>query len=316
MEKGNSILYKIRKGDKLDNLDIKILSRLLNNCRESDRQTGKELGISGGSVKARIRKMEDSQIIEKFIIKVDPPVLGLGVLYIVVSGQNIKEILEQTSLIGKPFVVVPCVGGVVVCGIVVKENLQEKIELAKKLMKDLKVLSIFEAENHGFNSNFTKTDLEILKQLMKDPQQKIESISKKTNLSTKTITRCIEKLDENEGIQFTLVYDPTKIKGFIPHAVLTWIDGDLKETLKKMEKKFSDSFLQIPFIAKNQIVLFMYSKDIYNMDILTQKVRNMDNVKSADLFIPKKIIFFHEWLELAIDESKKSPTLHLVYQTN
>lgn len=316
MEKGISILYKIRKGDKLDNLDIKILSRLLNNCRESDRQTGKELGISGGSVKARIRKMEDAQIIEKFIIKVDPPVLGLGVLYIVVSGQNIKEILEQTSLIGKPFVVVPCVGGVVVCGIVVKENLQEKIELAKKLMKDLKVLSIFEAENTGFDSNFTKTDLEILKQLMKDPQQKIESISKKTNLSTKTITRCIEKLDENEGIQFTLVYDPTKIKGFIPHAVLTWIDGDLKETLKKMEKKFSDSFLQIPFIAKNQIVLFMYSKDIYNMDILTQKVRNMDNVKSADLFIPKKIIFFHEWLELAIDESKKSPTLHLVYQTN
>lgn len=316
MEKGISILYKIRKGDKLDNLDIKILSRLLNNCRESDRQTGKELGISGGSVKARIRKMEDAQIIEKFIIKVDPPVLGLGVLYIVVSGQNIKEILEQTSLIGKPFVVVPCVGGVVVCGIVVKENLQEKIELAKKLMKDLKVLSIFEAENTGFNSNFTKTDLEILKQLMKDPQQKIESISKKINLSTKTITRCIEKLDENEGIQFTLVYDPTKIKGFIPHAVLTWIDGDLKETLKKMEKKFSDSFLQIPFIAKNQIVLFMYSKDIYNMDILTQKVRNMDNVKSADLFIPKKIIFFHEWLELAIDESKKSPTLHLVYQTN
>ncbi len=316
MEKGISILYKIRKGDKLDNLDIKILSRLLNNCRESDRQTGKELGISGGSVKARIRKMEDAQIIEKFIIKVDPPVLGLGVLYIVVSGQNIKEILEQTSLIGKPFVVVPCVGGVVVCGIVIKENLQEKIELAKKLMKDLKVLSIFEAEPPGFNSNFTKTDLEILKQLMKDPRQKIESISKKTNLSTKTITRCIEKLDENEGIQFTLVYDPTKIKGFIPHAVLTWIDGDLKETLKKMEKKFSDSFLQIPFIAKNQIVLFMYSKDIYNMDILTQKVRNMDNVKSADLFIPKKIIFFHEWLELAIDESKKSPTLHLVYQTN
>ena len=316
MEKGISILYKIRKGDKLDNLDIKILSRLLNNCRESDRQTGKELGISGGSVKARIRKMEDTQIIEKFIIKVDPPVLGLGVLYIVVSGQNIKEILEQTSLIGKPFVVVPCVGGVVVCGIVVKENLQEKIELAKKLMKDLKVLSIFEAENPGFNSNFTKTDLEILKQLMKDPRQKIESISKKTNLSTKTITRCIEKLDENEGIQFTLVYDPTKIKGFIPHAILTWIDGDLKETLKKMEKKFSDSFLQIPFIAKNQIVLFMYSKDIYNMDILTQKVRNMDNVKSADLFIPKKIIFFHRWLELAIDESKKSPTLHLVYQTN
>ncbi len=309
-------MYKEYKGAKLDNLDIKILSRLLNNCRESDRQIGKELGISGGSVRARIRKMEDAQIIEKFTIKVDPPVLGLGVLYIVVSGQNIKEILKQISLVGKPFFVVPCVGGVTVCGIVAKENLEEKIELANNLMRDVRVLSIFEAENPGFNSNLTKTDLEILEQLMNDPRQKIENLSKKTNLSTKTVTRCIEKLNENEGIQFTLVYDPAKIKGFIPHAILTWIDGDLKETLKKLENKFSEAFLQIPFIAKNQIVLFMYSKDIYEMDDLTHKVRNMDNVKSADLFIPKKIIFLHNWLEFAINESKKSPTLHLVYQTN
>lgn len=300
----------------MDNLDIKILSRLLNNCRESDRQIGKELGISGGSVRARIRKMEDSQVIENFSIKVDPPVLGLGVLYIVVSGQNIKEILEQISLVGKPFFVVPCVGGVTVCGIVVKENLKEKIKLVNELMKDVRILSIFEAENPGFNSNLTKTDLEILNQLMKDPRQKIENVSRKTGLSTKTVTRCIEKLNENEGIQFTLIYDPTKIQDFISHAVITWIDGDLKKSLKKMEEKFSDSFLQIPFIAKNQIVLFMYSRDIYEMDELTQKVRNLENVKSADLFIPKKITFLNEWLEIAINELKKSPTLHLVYQTN
>jgi len=300
----------------LDNLDIKILSRLLNNCRESDRQIGKELGISGGSVRARIRKMEGAQVIEKFTIKVDPPVLGLGVLYIVVTGQNIKEIIEQISLVGNPFFVVPCVGGVTVCGIVVKGNLNEKIELANKLMKDVRVLSIFEAENPGFDSNLTKTDLEILERLMKDPREKIENISKMTNFSTKTITRCIEKLNENEGVQFTLVYNPAKIKGFIPHAILTWIEGDLKETLKKMERKFSESFLQFPFIAKNQIVLFMYSKDIYDMDELTQKFITIDNVKSADLFIPKKITFLNEWLKLAIDESKNSPTLHLLYQTN
>ena len=151
---------------------------------------------------------------------------------------------------------------------------------------------------------------------MKNPREKIENISKKTNFSTKTITRCIEKLNENEGIQFTLVYDPAKITGFIPHAILTWIEGDLKKTLKKMEKQFSESFLQIPFIAKNQIVLFMYSKDIFEMDNLTQKVRNIENVKSADLFIKKKINFVNEWLEMAITESKNSPTLHLLYQTN
>ena len=244
----------------MDNLDMKILSRLLNNCRESDRQIGIELGISGGAVRARIRKMEEKKIIEKFFVKVEPPVLGYGVLYFVVSGEDINEVFDQVSLVGEPYFVVPCVGGITVCGIVVKENLEQRIELASKLMKDVRVLSIFEAENPGFSSNLTKTDLEILDELIKDPRQKIEKIAKNTKMSTKTITRCIEKLHENDGIQFTLIYDPKKIEDFIPHAILTWIDGDLKETLENMNKTFSKSYLQIPFIAKNQIVLFMYSE--------------------------------------------------------
>lgn len=300
----------------MDNLDIKILSRLLNNCRESDRQIGKELGISGGAIRARIKKMQESKIIEKFTIKVEPPILGLGVLYIVVSGQNIKDILEQIRLVGEPFFVVPCVGGITVCSIVIKENLQQKIELANKLMKDVRVLSIFEAESPGYSSNLTKTDLEILEYLIKEPRQKIEKIAKEMSMSTKTVTRCIDKLQKNNGIQFTLIYNPRKIEGFISHAILAWIDGNLKETLDKMNSELSESFIQIPFIAKNQIVLFMYSHDIFEMDELTKIVRNMNGVKSADLFIPKEISFPMKWLEQAINIAKKSPTLHISYQTN
>ena len=295
---------------------MKILSRLLNNCRESDRQIGMKLGISGGAVHSRIKKMEESKIIEEFFIKVEPSVFGYGVLYFVVSGENINEILEQANLVGKPYFVVPCVGGISVCSVVVKENMKQKIEIISKLMKDVRVLSIFEAENPGFISNLTKTDLEILEKLITDPRQKIEKIAKNTNLSTKTITRCIEKLHENDGIQFTLIYDSTKIKEFIPHAILTWIEGNLKETLEDMNNTFSESYLQIPFIAKNQIVLFMYSDNIFKMDELTQKVRTIKNVKSADLFIPKKIRFYIKWLEDSINNFKKSSKLHLTYQTN
>ena len=309
-------MYEDGIGDKMDNLDMKILSRLLNNCRESDRQIGIELGISGGAVRARIRKMQKKKIIEEFFIKVEPPVLGYGILYFVVSGQNINEILDQASLVGEPYFMVPCVGGITVCGISIKENLNQKIELAKKLMKDVRVLSIFEAENPGFSSNLTKTDLEILGELIKNPRQKIEQIAKNTKMSTKTITRCIEKLHENDGIQFTLVYDPGKIENFIPHAILTWIKGDLKETLENLNNAFSESYLQIPFIAKNQIVLFMYSDNIFKMDELTQKVRDIKNIESADLFIPKKILFYVKWIEKAINDFKKSPKLHLTYQTN
>ncbi len=293
---------------------MQILSRLLNNCRESDRQIGKNIGISGGAVKSRIGKMLKNKIIEYFALKIEPPVLGYGVIYIVVTGKDLEDILQQVKLIGEPFFVVPCVGGITVCSIVVKENVQQKIELAKNLMKDVRVLTIFEAENPGVNSNLTKTDLHIINELMKDPRQKIESIAKSTNLSTKTITRSIEKLQNDDAIQFTLIYNPTKIKGYIPHAILTWINGDLKKTLEILKNEFSEHFMQIPFVAKNQIVLFMYSDNIFKLDELTQNVRKMPGINSADLFIPKKIALPQKWIKDAILEAKKSPVLHLLYQ--
>jgi len=313
-----SFLYLVRskKGDKLDKNDMKILSRLLNNCRESDRQIGKQIGISGGAVKSRIEKMIKNGIIEYFALKIEPPVLGYGVLYIVVTGQDLDTILHQVKLIGEPFFVVPCVGGVTVCSIVVKGNTQQKLELAKNLMKDVKVLNIFEAENPGITSNLTKTDLHIISELMKDPRQKIEELAKKTNLSTKTLARSLEKLQNDDAVQFTLIYEPTKIESYIPFCILTWIDGDLKETLSFLENEFSEHFLQKPFIAKNQIVLFMYSDNIFKLDKLTQQVRKIQNIRSADLFIPKKIAFPQEWIKDAVIEAKKSPKLHLIYQTN
>ena len=135
-------------------------------------------------------------------------------------------------------------------------------------------------------------------------------------MSSKTVTRSLEKLYADEGFQFTLIYDPTKIQGYIPYAILTWIRGDMKKVLRRLEGKFSNSFLQKPFIAKNQIVLFFYSDDIFNLDDLTQKVRNVPGVESADLFIPKKINFPQQWIIDAIKEAKKSPSLHLVYPTH
>ncbi len=110
---------------------MKILNLLLDNCRESDRQIGKKIGITGSAVKSRIQKMEKNGVIEKYTLKIEPPILGYNLFYFVVTGQNQEDILEQAKLIGEPYVVVPCVGGITVCGIVVKENIEQKIELAK-----------------------------------------------------------------------------------------------------------------------------------------------------------------------------------------
>jgi len=300
----------------MDKLDMKILSILLDNCREPDRQIGKKIGITGGAVKSRIQRMEKNGVIEKFTLKIEPPVLGYNLFYVVVTGQNQEDVLKQASLVGEPFLVVPCVGGITVCGIVVTENIEQKINLAKNLMKDVRVLSIFQAENIGIPTNFTRTDLEIIEKLIKNPRIKIEDLAKLTKLSTKTVTRALEKFHKDDAIVFTLIYDPVKLSGYIPYAIIVGVNENLEEMLPNLEKKFSGSFLQKPFLAKNQIVLFMYSDDIFKLDHLTQKVRETKGVVTADLFIPKKITFPIKWVIDAINSSKSSKKLHLLYQTH
>ena len=303
------------KLSKIDNLDVRILSNLLNNCRESDRQIGQKIGLSGVAVKSRINKMLKSKLIEKFTLKIEPHLLGYNVIYLVTTGQDVNEIVKQVKLVGEPFFIVPCVGGISACGIVVKGEVEQKIAIINNLLKEVRILNIFEAEDAGIKSNLTKTDLDVIEQLLKDPQEQIDIIAKNLHLSTKTVTRSIEKLQKNPAFQFTLTYDPSKIKPYISHAILCVVNGSIQNLLKTLEKQFEDHFMQIPFIAKNQIALFLYSEDIFEMDEMVQKARSVENVISAENFMPKKISVPYDCIRNAIKENRKSERLHLLRVT-
>ncbi len=291
---------------------MQILSRLLNNCRTPDRQIGKEIRISGVAIKSRIQKMMDKKIIEEFALKIEPPVLGYSVLYFVVTGKELDYILSKIRLVGEPFFVVPCVGGVTVCSIVVRDDPTQKMELAKNLLKDVRVLSVFEAKNPEIRSDLTKTDIEIIDILLKDPRLKIEEIAELSAFSTKTVARSIEKLQNDEAIQFTLVYNPKEMGEYIPFAILVSVPGDVGKTLQKLKKEFSFSFLQRPFVHMNYIVLFMYSNNLFKIDDIIQKVQDVEGIQAADLFIPKTITFPQKWVRDAIEQAKKSKKLHLM----
>ena len=303
------------KLSKIDNLDVRILSSLLNNCRESDRQVGQKIGLSGVAVKSRINKMLKSKLIEKFTLKIEPHLLGYNVIYLVTTGQDVNEIVKQVKLVGEPFFIVPCVGGISACGIVVKGEVEQKIAIINNLLKEVRILNIFEAEDAGIKSNLTKTDLDVIEQLLKEPQEQIDVIAKNLHLSTKTVTRSIEKLQKNPAFQFTLTYDPSKIKPYISHAILCVVNGNIQNLLKTLKIQFEDHFMQIPFIAKNQIALFLYSEDIFEMDEMVQKARSVENVISAENFMPKKISLPHDWIRNAIKENRKSERLHLLRVT-
>ena len=299
------------KLNKLDNYDMKILGILTVNCRTPDRQIGKKVGLSGVAVKSRITKMIKSGIIQNFTVKMEPPSLGYGVIYLVIPSDDEVSIVKKLKLIGEPFFIVPCLGDITACGIVVEKDLEQKTELVKNLISNARIILTLNAQDSEFRLDLTKTDFKILEQLLKNPKEKIDSLAKSTGLSTKTVTRTIEKFEANPAIQFTIIYDPKKLERFIAFALLAMVQSDTRKVLKEVEAGFGDYFWQVPFTAKEMLVLFMYSDNIYNADIIHHKIKHTDGIAFTEVLFPKKIMMPTEWISNSVKNAARSEKLHV-----
>ncbi|MGH1521744.1 MAG: AsnC family transcriptional regulator [Nitrosopumilus sp.] len=306
----------VKKSIKLDKLDFKILKHLIENCRESDRAIGSKIGLTGPAVKRRIEKMKQSGTISEYTLNIEPSILGYFKIYVTIKGKKTKEIQKQVSLIGEPFLIIPCIGNVTIYGIVAREDISEKIETLQKMLTDSQIITVYKTENPESNFSLTKTDLEILSVLLEDPQVKIEKISEQANLSTKTIARALEKFHANFEIQFTCICNPKKMDGRLPYSVAIKIDCNQNKTIKKLEKEFSEYFLNTPFVSKNQIVLFMYNENIFEIDEIVNKIQEIDNIEDVDLFMPKQFVLPLKWAHKGIEQFRQSPKLHLELQAN
>ena len=74
----------------LDALDRAILDRLQQNGRRSYRQIGRDLGVSEGTVRARVRRLEDAGVLS-IIAFVDPSRLGRSVLALILIRITAEE---------------------------------------------------------------------------------------------------------------------------------------------------------------------------------------------------------------------------------
>ena len=283
----------------MNDLDIKILARLSNNCREPDKHMGTELGVSGNGVKKKIKKMMENHIIEKFSVKIQPHLFGYSVLCIVVPDKSIDDVIKRVRSVGEPNAIIPCIGGKTICSIVIKDKVQEKIEMVDELIKYIRILFTFEAKDPDPNANLTKTGLKILDEMCKDSRQKQEVIAKNTKMPISRVVRYIKKFQQHDWIQFTLIFNPAKMGNFIPYIIFIEMQGELERTIKDIDDVFEERYLEDPLVTENQMMLFVYA-DVFEMDDMEQKIRDMQNVRSVDTFIPKKISFDHEWLKKSL----------------
>jgi len=81
----------------LDNLDLKIIEVLQQNSRASYVEIGKKISLSASSVRERIQKLEELEIIKAYSLKLDHAKMGYGLevfIMIKLFSGKLKSFME------------------------------------------------------------------------------------------------------------------------------------------------------------------------------------------------------------------------------
>ena len=114
----------------LDKNDLAILPTLARDCRTSYGSIGSQIGLTSKSVKARVKKMVGSGVIEKFVVRVNPTAFGYRTAIMIIrtsNGITKDDIVQRVKEFGDLAYHVHHVGRTSVAALIIKKPLDEKI---------------------------------------------------------------------------------------------------------------------------------------------------------------------------------------------
>ncbi|HYZ59618.1 MAG TPA: winged helix-turn-helix transcriptional regulator [Nitrososphaeraceae archaeon] len=278
----------------LDELDGKILHSLSRNCRVSYNSLGSEIGLSAKSVKARVKKMQSSGVIDSFIVKVNPLVLGYSKFCILVLRINSKaadekHIRRSLSLLGDILYTGHVLGNISTFKLAVKKEAEEKLELLVDVIGQDLLIQNQTVVFQNVREQPTYTDFKIMRCLLDNSRMEISDIAEKISMSSKTVTRRLEKMIENHVLDFTVQCNFTAVRGYIVSVVSANTEkGSYRKVLERSYADLKDSFcVYSPMLSEQDVIYWLFfSKDIFALDSVVKRIESYPGVRKADVFIP------------------------------
>jgi DNA-binding Lrp family transcriptional regulator len=252
-------------------------------------------------------------IIQNFVAIVNPAIFGYEkqcILTIRNIGKKIREdeIIKKISLVGDLRFYTKQLGGAALFSVLVKGGSEDKIGLMVDILKpavvDYKLLDL-----QPVYTNIINSDLKIINSLLSNARIDISTIATATSLSTRTVTRRLEKLKEYHVVDFTIFMDLSSMHlvGYIQFIVLMDIDKSLYEHIvKRVYTEFKEYLIAIPNVNQSEFIFALfYSPNIPAIELILTRLLSIDGVDSVELFIMTKMGYYIDWLKREIRKRLK-----------
>src|SRR5919198_1369768 len=209
----------------LDKNDLTILRTLARDCRTSYSSIGSQIGLTSKSVKARVKNMVRSGVIEKFIVRVNPAAFGYRTAIVLIrtnNGITKDDVIQRVKEFGNLAYHVHHMGRTSVAALIIKKPLDDNvIQSLNERLKPATVINIAVTElSVGATSNLSETDLRIIKcMLVSGARTEISDIAREVGISEKTTTRRLDRMKEGRLLDFSIQCNPAAMIGYIQFAI-------------------------------------------------------------------------------------------------
>src|SRR5918999_2140108 len=303
----------------LDTIDLNILSTLARDCRTSYSSIGSQIGLTSKSVKARVKKMVRSRVIEKFVVRVNPAAFGYRTALVLVKtshGITKDDVIQCVKEFGDLVYHVHHMGSTSVAAIIIKKLLDDNIiQSLNERLKPATVINFAVAELSVASNDLSETDLRIIKcLLLSGARIEISDIAKEVGISEKTTTRRLDRMKEGRLLDFSLQCSPTTMIGYIQFAIPIIVPKThYRSVLERMYSEFQANILYSPSVIEpeDQLTFILFGENVFTVDSVLARVNSFAGVKSADAYILTKLQYYDNWIMKEINKRLLlRPVLH------
>src|ERR671919_2556279 len=295
----------------LDKNDLTILPALARDCRTSYSSIGSQISLSAKSVKARVKKMVDSGVIEKFVVRVNPVAFGYRTAFVLIrtgGGITKDDVIQRVEEFGDLAYHVHHMGSTSMAALIIKKPLDEKtIRSINDRLKPATVVRISVAElSLAASTGLSETDLRIIKcLLLSGARTEISDIAKEVSISEKTTTRRLDRMKEARLIDFSLQCSPAAMIGRIQFAIpIIVAKSHYRSVLERMYSEFQSYILYRPGVIspEDQLTFVLFGENVFTVDSIISQVTSFEGVKNAEAYILTKWQYYDDWIIKEIDK--------------
>ena len=309
--------YACKPKGKVDAIDLKIIRLFSRDCRASYKDISLTVGITPNAIKERINTMVCNGIIQSFIVNVNPALFEYEKECLLMlkhfkrttstPAKTVNDnIVKQLNLIGEVrFYAKLLQGSMYVLSL--RTGTEDKISILGELLKEYAYSVEYTFINYTpISMKVIGSDFKIIKCLLSNPRKQVEDIAKDTSLSTKTVTRRLEKLKENHAIEFGIMRNMSTMQliGYIEFGVKVNLEDSSRYqyVLERIYKEMEEYLFVIPHAHQLDSIFLVFScPNIASVDWILTRMQGYEGVNKLAVFITTKLVYYQDWVQREID---------------